>query len=81
MDENEIVSQIDKLIEQEHALQRGHANDAITAGEQARLRDIEVQLDQCWDLLRRRRARRAAGLDPSEEDSVRGADVVEGYEQ
>jgi hypothetical protein len=39
-----------------------------------------VQLDQCWDLLRQRRARRAAGQDP-DAAAVRPADVVEHYQQ
>ena len=81
MDDDEIVKRIDTLVAQEHALQRGHANDEITPEERERLRQIEVQLDQCWDLLRRRRARRSAGLDLAKEDDVRDPDVVEGYEQ
>jgi hypothetical protein len=44
------------------------------------LKDIQVQLDQSYDLLHQREARRAAGLDPSEA-SVRPANTVEGYEQ
>jgi hypothetical protein len=80
MSDAEIVSQIDQLVEQEHSLQRGHAQDELSEQERERLRTIEIQLDQCWDLLRRRRARRSAGLDPSEAQ-VRQADVVEGYEQ
>ncbi len=48
--------------------------------ELARVRDIEVALDQCWDLLRQRRARRVAGQDP-EDVAVRPAGVVEGYQQ
>jgi hypothetical protein len=46
----------------------------------ARLRAIEIELDQCWDLLRRRRARRAAGLNP-DGTGVRSESVVENYEQ
>ncbi len=46
----------------------------------ARLRAVEVQLDQCYDLLRQRRARRAAGLDPNDA-AVRDEGVVENYLQ
>jgi hypothetical protein len=44
------------------------------------LRDLEVQLDQCWDLLRQRRARRHAGLDP-DTAAAREGTVVEHYQQ
>jgi hypothetical protein len=44
------------------------------------MKAIEIELDQCWDLLRRRRARRHAGLDPDDE-TVRPAEVVEKYLQ
>ena len=55
----------------------GHA---LSEKDEARLRDLEVRLDQCWDLLRQRRARREAGLDPGF-SGVRPAEIVEGYEQ
>jgi hypothetical protein len=48
--------------------------------DEARLQELEVRLDQCWDLLRQRRARRDAGLDPSDA-KVRRAETVEGYQQ
>jgi hypothetical protein len=80
MNDAEIVKQIDELVEREHDLERSHADDGLSVEDKKVLTSIETQLDQCWDLLRRRRARRAAGLDPSEAD-VRSADVVEGYEQ
>ena len=48
--------------------------------ELSRLRAIEVSLDQCWDLLRQRRARRATGQDP-DDAQVRPEGVVEGYQQ
>ena len=51
-----------------------------TTDEHARLRRVEVELDQCWDLLRQRRAARDAGLDPEAAD-VRRSEVVENYEQ
>ncbi|HEX2374478.1 MAG TPA: DUF2630 family protein, partial [Actinomycetota bacterium] len=45
-----------------------------------RLHEVEIQLDQCWDLLRQRRARRDAGQDP-DSASVRPEGTVEGYLQ
>jgi len=46
----------------------------------ARIREIEVALDQCWDLLRQRRARKSAGLDP-DEATLRSTSVVEHWQQ
>jgi Protein of unknown function (DUF2630) len=80
MSDAEIVNQIDQLVEQEHALQRGHAQDELSGEERERLRTIEVQLDQCWDLLRNRRAKRHAGQDPDQAEP-RPAEVVEHYRQ
>lgn len=80
MDEVEIVHRISELVEDEHALEREHAGTAPSAEEVARLRAIEVALDQCWDLLRQRRARRDAGEDP-DGAQVRPPGVVEGYQQ
>ncbi|MDQ1485188.1 MAG: hypothetical protein QOJ62_881 [Actinomycetota bacterium] len=52
----------------------------IVDSELERLRAIEVTLDQCWDLLRQRRARRHAGEDP-DQAAVRPEQIVEGYQQ
>jgi hypothetical protein len=52
----------------------------MSSDDHARLRALEVQLDQLWDLLRQRRARRAAGLDP-DLAIERDAGTVEGYRQ
>ena len=80
MDE-EVIRNIDELVEREHALRQRHsAGDALSAQERAELDQLEVQLDQCWDLLRRRRALRDAGEDP-DATSVRDADTVEHYQQ
>jgi len=76
----EIVNRIDQLVAEEHQLEREHSAGSLPDGDRNRLRDIEVQLDQCWDLLRQRRARRDAGQDPGEAE-VRPADVVEHYQQ
>ena len=75
MDDQQILSQIQALIDEEHELRQADAADHAE-----RIDQLEVALDQCWDLLRQRRARRAADLDP-DEASVRGEGVVEGYQQ
>ena len=80
MDEIEIVHRIGKLVEDEHALERAHAGNPPSAEEVAQLRELEVALDQCWDLLRQRRARREAGQNPNDAE-VRPERVVEGYQQ
>jgi hypothetical protein len=81
MDDASLLDQINALVHEEHTL-REQARDGQIEGdeEQARLRDLEVQLDQCWDLLRQRRARREFGEDP-ESAHVRPAGEVEGYRQ
>jgi uncharacterized protein YjaG (DUF416 family) len=80
MDDADIVQRIGELTEQEHSLERSHAGEELSTEELERLRQIEVTLDQCWDLLRQRRARRAAGADP-DEVTIRPEGVVEGYRQ
>ena len=80
MDDREIVRRIGELAQEEHDLERSHVGSGLADDELARLRAIEVALDQCWDLLRQRRARRAAGQDP-DEAKVRPEGVVEGYRQ
>ena len=80
MDDVEIVHRITELADEEHRLERSHVGEGLSEEELARLSSIEVALDQCWDLLRQRRARRAAGHDPN--DAVtRPEAVVEGYQQ
>ena len=80
MDDHDLVDRINRLAEEEHRLERAEGADGLTAPHQERRRGIEVPLDQCWDLLRQRRARRDAGLDP-DEVAVRPPGVVEGYQQ
>jgi len=80
MDDAEIVRRIRALADEEHALEQTHAGTGLSREELARLRETEVALDQCWDLLRQRRARRNAGQDPDEAE-VRPENVVEGYQQ
>ncbi|MHB8665568.1 MAG: DUF2630 family protein [Acidimicrobiales bacterium] len=80
MDDLDIVRRIDDLTDEEHKLERAHTGEPLSASELERLRSIEVALDQCWDLLRQRRARRHAGVDP-DQASVRPEETVEGYQQ
>ena len=80
MDED-IVKHIDGLVEEEHRLHSHSAEGKeLSEEDRATLRRLEIELDQCWDLLRQRRARRNAGQDP-DDASVRPADVVERYKQ
>ena len=79
MNEDEsIIERINGLAAEEHALFARESGGDASAADVERLRKIEVALDQCYDLLRQRRARRAAGQDP-EEATVRDASTVEGY--
>jgi len=80
MDDAEIVNRIDGLVAEEHRLEREHADEGLSSADRDRLRALEIQLDQCWDLLRQRRARRHAGKDPAEAQ-VRDPEVVEHYQQ
>lgn len=81
MDDKDILRTIDDLITTEHDLRaRLAAGQLTTDQEHDQLRAVEEQLDQCWDLLRQRRARREFGEDPSG-SAARPASEVEGYLQ
>jgi hypothetical protein len=81
MDDKQILSHIDELIATEHDLRsKLAAGELSSAEEHARLRSTEEALDQCWDLLRQRRAPREYGEDASGALS-RPATEVEGYLQ
>jgi Protein of unknown function (DUF2630) len=80
VDDREIVNQITRLVEEEHKLEETHVGEGLAPADQERLRAVEVQLDQCWDLLRQRRARREYGQNP-DEAAVRDRDTVERYQQ
>jgi len=80
MDDSQIHAGIERLVAEEHELwEREGAGEAVEE-DRARLRELKVSLDQCWDLLRQRNALREAGLDP-DAASPRPSDVVEGYQQ
>jgi hypothetical protein len=81
MDDKQILNHIDELIKTEHDLRaRLAAGELSTDEEHAQLRSAEQALDQCWDLLRQRRARRDFGDDP-DGAQVRPVSEVEGYRQ
>jgi len=80
MDDAEVIRRIGALVEEEHGLERSVSGGGPDDDAARRLRDLEVALDQCWDLLRQRRARREMGRDP-DEAQVRPPDVVERYQQ
>ncbi|CAN3130728.1 DUF2630 domain-containing protein [Mycobacterium sp. smrl_JER01] len=77
--DEDILAQVNELVAEEKDLRaKLQHHDIDESEEHRRLRAVEVQLDQCWDLLRQRRALREAGGDPREAQ-VRPADEVEGY--
>jgi hypothetical protein len=72
-----ILNYIQRLVEEEHRL---YKQGALPKADRKRLEKVQVELDQCWDLLRQRRALRDVGYDPDEAE-VRPPQVVENYEQ
>ena len=77
MDEKDILSHISALVEEEHKLREGSDH---TEEQRSRMNEIDAHLDQCWDLLRQRRAKRQYGEDPDEAEP-RPEPQVEGYLQ
>ncbi len=81
MDDTQIMRQIDELVSEEHDLRGKVARGELsTQQEHDRLRKVEEALDQCWDLLRQRRARREYGENPDAAEP-RPAPEVESYMQ
>jgi Protein of unknown function (DUF2630) len=81
VDDKDILGHIDELIKTEHELRQKLAAGELSGQEErAQLRDTEEALDQCWDLLRQRRARREFGEDP-DGSAARPVTEVEGYQQ
>ncbi len=80
MNDTEIRAHIESLVEEEHRLLEHGEGGALSAEDGDRLDTISVRLDQYWDLLRQRRARRDAGQDPRVAH-MRSEDVVEHYRQ
>jgi thioredoxin-like negative regulator of GroEL len=80
MNDDEIRQSIDRLVAEEHELRAQHQLEPLEEAGAQRLRQIEESLDQCWDLLRQRRAKREFGLNP-DDVAVRETSVVEHYRQ
>jgi hypothetical protein len=78
MDDKDVIESINRLASEEHELFEKESRGEASNTERERLGKLQVQLDQCWDLLHQRRARRNAGLDPSDAE-VRDPGTVEGY--
>jgi hypothetical protein len=80
VDDNQIHERIERLVSEEHELWQREATGSVSEDDRRRLDALKVSLDQCWDLLRQRRALRTAGYD---EDAahVRDPEVVERYQQ
>jgi hypothetical protein len=78
MDEDkELIEQIERLAHEEHALFEKESRGDASTKERGRLKEIEGELEGCYDLLRARRARRAAGLDPDVEPVIDASAVEE----
>jgi hypothetical protein len=80
MDDGTILKHIENLSNEEQQLEESHHGSPLSKEQIARLKVVEVELDQAYDLLRQRRARRSAGQSP-DLASERKADVVENYLQ
>jgi Protein of unknown function (DUF2630) len=84
MSDESIAARIERLVTEEQDLRRREQTDSpdadALAGDREKLREVEVELDRCWDLLRQRRARGEFGLDPNDAQA-RSADTVEHSEQ
>ena len=80
MDDQDLIERIDNLVAEEHGLRERAEGQGLAENDRDRLQKLEVALDQCWDLLRQRRALRHKGEDPDSAE-VRDPNTVEGYRQ
>jgi hypothetical protein len=80
VEDPQIHGAIDEMVEEEHRLWEREGAGEATDADRLRLEELRVSLDQCWDLLRQRRARRDAGQNPGGAE-LRSPDVVERYQQ
>ena len=80
MDDPQIHGSIEQLVAEEHELWERESAGTATPADRERLQQVKVSLDQCWDLLRQRRALREAGRDP-DAAGIRESEVVEHYQQ
>ena len=77
MDDQAVLHRIQHLVDEEHRLDQ---HPDRSPEDHQRYQALQVELDQCWDLLRQRRARREFGDDP-DQAKARDPKTVEGYEQ
>ena len=77
-DDKDVLNDINELAREEHDLFEKESRGEATESDKERLKEVGVKLDQCWDFLHQRRARRSAGMDP-DEAGVRDERTVEGY--
>jgi hypothetical protein len=80
MDDPQIHERIEQLVAEEHELWQHESAGEESEDDRRRLETVKVSLDQCWDLLRQRRALRNAGFDPDDAE-VRDPEIVERYSQ
>jgi Protein of unknown function (DUF2630) len=78
MDDQNVIERINELAAEEHGLWELESEGQASESDRRRMKELQVTLDQCWDLLHQRRARRAAGMNP-DDASVRSESEVEGY--
>ncbi len=80
MADTQVLAQIQALIDEEHELRQQEAQGSVSTEQRAKMRALEEHLDQLWDLLRQRRARREFGQNP-DEAHLRPVETVEHYQQ
>lgn len=78
MNDEDLLTRIQSLVEEEHSLREASGDGQVP--DKARLKQVEESLDQCWDLLRQRRAKADSGENPSDAEA-RPVHEVEGYKQ
>jgi hypothetical protein len=80
MNENDLFQRVEELVNEEKSLRSRTSEDGLSDEDLQRLRAVEERLDQCWDLLRQRRAKAEFGEDPAEAEP-RPVGEVESYKQ
>jgi hypothetical protein len=78
MDDETVIADINQLAREEHELFEKESHGTATEADRQRLAQLQTMLDQCWDLLRQRRARREFGQNP-DEAHLRDEKTVKGY--
>jgi hypothetical protein len=78
MDDTQLIERIDALANEEHKLFEMESSGDFSVAHQERLKELQVMLDRCWDLMRQRRAKREFGLEP-DATALRDEKTVETY--